>query len=60
VAKELTVSADLTKDTVRLVIVERSRWGHVTKRTQHTFRRRAFERALREAGITVPWHRVDQ
>lgn len=41
-------------DTVTLKMVRRSDWGP-TETFQFTLPRRTFERALKDAQITVPW-----
>lgn len=43
---------------IKMVVTERDRWGTVRKRSQHTFRRRQFESALRTAKVIVPWDKV--
>lgn len=45
-------------DRVTLTVVDRDSWGTIRSRRQMTFRRRAFERALRDAEVTVPWTEV--
>jgi len=55
------VKVTLTEtDRVRLEIEFRDSWGQVQKRQQVSFSRRVFERALRDADITVPWSAVNR
>ena len=59
-SKQVEIMVDDTKGTVRLVIKEFDRWGWMRRRSQHTFRRRQFESALRNADMVVPWQKVEQ
>lgn len=49
---------EVTDTKVKIVVVERNYWGSIVRRQQMTFKRRHFEQAMANAGITVPWSRV--
>lgn len=46
------------RGTIRVTITERRYYGGTARKTQHTFPLKPFERALRQAGVTVPWDQV--
>lgn len=49
---------EVTSHKVKLVIEDRDVYGRKSKSQQMTFRRRHFEQAMANAGITVPWSKV--
>jgi hypothetical protein len=55
--KELAITVDRRRQTVRVVIVWRGRWG-IHDRRQVTFPLAVFERAIRDADLVVPWREV--
>lgn len=52
--KDVTIN----ENKVTLRFQDRDRYGYITARQQITLSKREFEKALRDAGVTVPWHQV--
>lgn len=57
-SNELAVTVNKERRTVRLKITRRDYWGRIASTRQVTFSQAAFERALREADLIIPWKDV--